>query len=996
MERKSSWPFARAVLAVLAFLVTVPPAVSAQSTFAGVVRDETGSVLPGVIVEAASPALIEKTRSVVTDNQGRYRIIELRPGSYTLTFTIEGFSTFVRDNLELPANLVVTINADMKIGALQESVTVSGQTPVVDVQQAANTQVLSRTVMDALPTSRAINTYALLAPGLRHTSPDVGGSRISSTISIRGHGMPFTQTSLVIDGFSNNLYEANHPVYFNEALQSEISFTTNAMPAETAGGGYRQVSILKDGGNTMSVAAYLGGTDGGWIGTNVSEEMVGRGVRVGNKSTKIQNFNGTVGGPILKDKLWFLLGFRHASASYIPANFPNEVTLPDGSTLGADAQDYVRNLAPRLTWQATKTMKVSSYVDRYFKHYRAVSGGVDPLASTTRDAIDDAHTAIGNARWTWTPSSRWLVESGWGTAFQFIRNGPKPRDLKKPRGSPEWYRLTRKTDTALNINPECTLLTGCTTWGSPTDGRTEEARRDFKASATYVTGTHNLKFGLVYDYGPNGLKQEGPNGDLTQNYANGRPSTVTVQNTPYEAPHYVNYDIALYVQDSWTFDRLTVSPGIRGQWFQSAMREASMAAGRFVPARHYPEEASEPTWGPDWAPRFAVAYDVFGDGKTAIKGNISKYYEELTGLANRYARAGGQTDVRNWFDCDINAAGTGCSSVVLATNRDNIAQDNEIGPGTNPFFGLAPPRTPAEDYARTYTWEKTLGFQHQVGNSVSVNGTFYRRTWGNISVLDRTLISRSDYTSFQIRMPDVSRDPEVAKILDSNEILTVYNLNRAKLSSFGSDLVDRNARDDKTIYTGLEFGFNARFGSQGTVFGTWNIERNLSVFCENDDNPNGPPTSDLYLQEPLVANGGRFCDQSKFDKPFLHQIKLAGNFPLGYGVESGVVWQALPSRERVITYTIPASLFPGGRTRSETIILNEPGSLYLPRWYQLDVNVRKDFRVGRHVLTGEFGLYNALNRAGILSINDAVGSSLGRVDETWNGRTPRIGLQYRF
>ena len=216
-------PHLRGRLAVRIFvaaatLTLLPLTASAQSAFAGVVRDESGGVLPGVTVEAASPALIERVRNAITDEQGRYRIVDLRPGIYTITFSLVGFSTFVRRDLELPANVVLTINADMKVGGLQETLTVTGQTPVVDVQQAANTQVLTRDVQDELPTAHAYNSIAALAPGLRYATPDTGGSQMTNPTYLHGHGVNYSQTTYLVDGFSLNLYEANLPPYFNEAL----------------------------------------------------------------------------------------------------------------------------------------------------------------------------------------------------------------------------------------------------------------------------------------------------------------------------------------------------------------------------------------------------------------------------------------------------------------------------------------------------------------------------------------------------------------------------------------------------------------------------------------------------------------------------------------------------------------------------------------------------------------------------------------------------------
>src|SRR5678809_1125540 len=150
--------FPACLLAAMSLVALAPGAAFAQSAIAGVVKDATGAVLPGVTVEAASDVLIEKTRSVTTDGEGAYRIVDLRPGVYTITFTLPGFQTFKRDGVELPANFTSTINAELKVGAIEEAVTVSGQSPVVDVNSNAKSQVLPRDVLDAVPSARTIQS----------------------------------------------------------------------------------------------------------------------------------------------------------------------------------------------------------------------------------------------------------------------------------------------------------------------------------------------------------------------------------------------------------------------------------------------------------------------------------------------------------------------------------------------------------------------------------------------------------------------------------------------------------------------------------------------------------------------------------------------------------------------------------------------------------------------------------------------------------------------
>ena len=146
----------------------------------------------------------------------------------------------------------------------------------------------------------------------------------------------------------------------------------------------------------------------------------------------------------------------------------------------------------------------------------------------------------------------------------------------------------------------------------------------------------------------------------------------------------------------------------------------------------------------------------------------------------------------------------------------------------------------------------------------------------------------------------------------------------------------------------------------------------------------------------VVANGGRFCDQSQFDMPFRSDFKMAGSMPLPYGVNFGAVFQNYPGTERVITWSPPASVFPGGRTNSETIILSTPGTIFQPRYNQVDINFRKNFRHGSKMFTAQFDLFNVTNSASILTTNNAIGGSLGESTSILKGRMPRIAFQMRF
>src|SRR5207247_597782 len=299
------------VALVAAFLI-LPHAAWAQSTIAGVVRDSSGAVLPGVTVEASSTLLIEKVRAAVTDGQGRYTIIELRPGSYSVTFTLPGFSTVRRDGIEVEASASVPINAEMRVGAVERTITVSGATPVVDVQQAATRQVLDREVLDNLPTNRTTATLGSVVPGLRMTAPMVGGS--GSTIVqqyVRTRGKDARENTTQVEGLDVGWIRGTQDrAYDNFAMAQEVAVETNAAGADVAGGGVRINLVPREGSNTYSADVIISGMTKAFQANNITPELMAAGLPTPTASDYMFDLNPSLGGRIVRDKLWFFASGR--------------------------------------------------------------------------------------------------------------------------------------------------------------------------------------------------------------------------------------------------------------------------------------------------------------------------------------------------------------------------------------------------------------------------------------------------------------------------------------------------------------------------------------------------------------------------------------------------------------------------------------------------------------------------------------------------------------
>ena len=309
-----------ASLALVALAIW-PTTAWAQSAIAGVARDTSGAVLPGVTVEVASDALIEKTRAVTTDSQGLYKIIDLRPGVYSVTFTLPGFSTVKRDGVELPTNFTATINGDMKVGSLEETINVSGQSPVVDTSSAVQQQVLSREVLDNVPTGRSVPSLGAMLPGARLALPDVGGTSGMQNRDLTVHGSDGRDTTFMVDGMILNGIEGDGSVqsYFNDMMFEEVSYQTSAINTETSAGGVRANMIPKDGGNAFKGTGFFSAGNKS-LQSNNADAAIAKGLRAPDALSKVWDVNFAEGGPIKKDKLWFFSSFRDWGVEQYIAN----------------------------------------------------------------------------------------------------------------------------------------------------------------------------------------------------------------------------------------------------------------------------------------------------------------------------------------------------------------------------------------------------------------------------------------------------------------------------------------------------------------------------------------------------------------------------------------------------------------------------------------------------------------------------------------------------
>jgi hypothetical protein len=956
----------------LAWLAFAPTATFAQSAIAGAVKDATGAVLPGVTVEAASDVLIEKVRTVATNESGLYRIIDLRPGMYIVTFTLPGFNTIRREGIELPADFTSTINVEMRVGALEETVTVTGASPIVDVKSATQQQVLPRELLDAVPTGRNIWGIGGTLSGVTLSAPDVGGTAGMQQTYMAVHGSRRSDNAIQVDGMSVNGIEGDGAIqnYFNDGMFQEMSYQTSALSAEVQASGVRLNMIPKEGGNAFKGSLFVSRTPGAWQSDNFTDALRLQGLQAPNRVETIQDFNPGFGGPVVRNHLWFFTSFRRwgvdqsVTDSFYNMDPTHRTYVPANGLDGRPLQPTVDNNiiksgVLRLTWQIAQRHKFSAYLDRIVK-FR----GHECPALYAEEACGIRSPKLyytTQAKYTSTLSSRLLLEAG----FSENNETYSTNEAQPSVGPTDIPRFDRTTTEA---------------WGAPQGPYYFRApvRYTYTGSVAYVTGTHAIKTGLQWGTGGNRHQRSLQNGvDLIQEYrtTNGVRAPVSVQtyNTTQSSQETIKNDLGLYVQDSSTHDRLTINPGLRIELFNSYIPKEVSPPGRFVPARDYGPIYDLPNWKDPWVPRLGGVYDLTGDGKTALKAHVGKYMQAFStvGFAQVYDPLRQETDRRTWSD----------------PNRDDIAQDSEIGPINTPFnTGSVLNRLPDANIRRPYQWEYSVGIQREVVRGVSVSGNWVRRDFRRLFWTDNVDTTFDDYTIINTPNP-----------LNPSEMIPIYNLDRAKLGLVHQ--VDKNSTENQKWYNGFDVGFTARVGG-GNVYGGVSTGRQITVNCEVDD-----------------PNSLRYCDQRTLDIPRLTQLKLSGSYPLPLGVQISGTWQGYPgvpsgtnrqdgdytaANNRVIdpslnvNYVVDRTIVPSLTVTSVTVPLLVPGSKYLDRWNQIDVRLAKKFQVQRVRFQGQLDIFNILNSSSVLSTNETFGSALDRPTSILQGRLIAIGAQMMF
>jgi Carboxypeptidase regulatory-like domain len=1005
----------------LAMFVLAAGAASAQTlgTIAGVVKDTSGAVLPGVAVEVASPALIEKTRAAVTDSAGQYAIINLPVGTYDVSFVLQGFSAVKREGIGVLANFTASVNAELKVGAVAETVTVTGESPLIDVQGTITNRAVTPELIKAIPNGGTMYQLAAMMPGVFISGgQDVGGSSGSPVgAQLSTHGGPGSDEVQMLDGLrvGNMMGGSRTQQTLSPLLYDEVDVQLSGQSGDAVSLGVTSNSIPRSGGNTFKGTVLANGSGPGLQTSNLTSRLQGLGLTSTATLRKLFDVNGSIGGPIVKDRLWFYFTERYqTNSTYAAGSFYSQNPLPTPGNLTRVATSeqgynpqYLWDNTIRLTAALTQDLRVNGTAiiqRKWWPYYPGVTAAVAPEANV--QITWPGRIYQGSA--TYTPTNRLIFEGGFN--FQDSSDFWEPLPFANNVGG-----------NAVRVVEQGTTGIAPITWGplSPTLASDNPMHMtSYRGAMNYVTGTHSVKVGMDLQSGSRQNQWLGLS-SLSQYRTLGyQLNQVTIFAPPGVYKSNLDYDAGLFAQDRWTMNRLTLTGALRLD-----LQKESYDPTTIGPTQYLPNRATQTIPGAnvtDWKdinPRFGAAYDLFGNGKTALKASAAR------GVAGETIATAAALNPGASF-------ATSTAINVNDANHNNIADCNLLNSAPNgeclgwvtPTFGSAIPLTKQDPATlngwdkRPWNWEFSAGIQQQLSPRLSAGITYYRRIYGNFLVTDNTATTAADYRQYSLTVPTDARLPT------SGQALTYYDVNpvlKSGLSGLTTTNYNTFASNYGTMYqhwNGVDITGTSRLA--GGVTATGGVTFGKALFDDCQVAAQLPEM--FYTNATLALSPLQMCH---FESGWAPQFKLLGTYTLPWqNIRISGNFQSLPGPVRQASVLYTQAQVTAGLGRPATVAGNksaltiEPafplaippgvgtpfllGTDFGDRLNQLDLRFSKIFKLGTSTLDANFDIYNSLNSDAVLTETAAYSGTNGGAwllpTSVLQGRIIKFGVRWDF
>ncbi|MGE0450113.1 MAG: carboxypeptidase regulatory-like domain-containing protein [Vicinamibacterales bacterium] len=914
-------------------------------TMSGVVKDEQGAVMPGVGVMVASDALIGGQRDTTTGDTGTYQFTGLPPGDYVVSFELSGFVTLRREGVRVQVAQNARIDADMKLGSLQESLTVSGSAPLVDVLSTTTQTSVSKELFEAIPTSRNPWVVAGLVAGVVTQRLDVGGTQAMQQYNIEAYGSADSQKTFSVDGLKTNWTGGSGGStnqYYSNEMFDEYNMQTASGTAEVDSGGVYMNMVTRSGGNRFSGDYNALFMNGGMQGDNVDDQLRRRlnlapgvpAAAAGNPIDISYDVSGTLGGPLKTDKLWFFGSFRWFRLDQFQIGAVNA----DGS-LGID-DNRIRAGMAKATYQMNSNRRVSFLVLPQLKErfHRRNSPYLSIEDKATINNPLDTTSVVAKFNQVIGRSTVFDVSIGriWGSYGTLYRPEVSETDISLR----DIVRFTRFNASDVNdFNPN--------------------HRNQLNATMTRVAemaGSHNLKAGFQMSR-ERMLWERTRNGDIILEMRDGVPFQALLSNTPNTADHQIN-SWGTFLQDQWTIRRATMNVGVRIDAVSAYLPAQTSAAGTWVGPRSF-NRTSVFDFGPNIAPRLGLSYDLFGNAKTALKAYYGRFYNQFGSEIPEAVNPNSVTTVQvPWTDANQNR--------LLDPGELDLARFTGFSAGLFPVV--------ASDARRPHADEFNVGVDHQLPGDVAVSVSYHRTQ------------QRDGLTIVDLARPSSAYTPIERSYTENgvSKTITVYNLSPSlatvrQRTMTNSDIV-------RSDYSGLDFRVSKRMTSNWQMLGGLTLQRHRG-FAHSGTFTNPGANTDLNNPNYTLnrANGSVFQEL-----PWV--FKLSGSYRLPHGVLVAANYQARAGDPLEKTLVV-AGLNQG----SDTIYVQQRGADRTQAVKGLlDFRVSKQLKMRTWTVEPVLDVYNLANANPVLAQNTSIGSTLGVPTQILAPRLVRVSVKATF